>query len=160
MIRWPLWFFLALPLFMLDGWLAERVMPVPALTFAVCLYLGSFARLSALPGLLVCAALARSVLIGGDAAVHVLVLGLPIAALVPFRSVFYPQTLAWQASAGVFLALVVPKVTGLLARVAEAAPTVEPVGWTQLLVAAAAVPLATWVLRCTPPLLLFNEARE
>lgn len=160
MIGWLAWFFLALPLFMLDGWLAERVLPVPAMTFAVCLFLGSFARPSALPGLLVCAALARSVTVGGDVAVQALILGLPVAALLPFRGVFYPRSLAWQAVAGGFLALGVPKITALLGRFSEAVPTAEPVEWGQLLVAALAVPAATWLLRQVPPLRWFGEARE
>ena len=58
MIAWGVWFFVALPLFLLDSWLAATVWPVPGLTFALCLFLALHARASALPGLLICAALA------------------------------------------------------------------------------------------------------
>lgn len=160
MIGWALWFFLALPLFLVDGWLVQMACPVPCLTFALCLFLGLFARPSALPGLLLCAALARSLLIGGDTAVHVLILGIPVAILVPLRSVFYPQNPLWQCAAAAFLALAVPKLTGLLGRVAETVPTASTVGWTQLLAAVVLVPIAALGLRRLPPLSLFREVAE
>jgi hypothetical protein len=159
-IAWLLWFFLSLPLFLLDGWLVQEVWPVPSLTFALCMFLGLYARPSALPGLLLCAALARSVLVGGDAALHVLILGMPVSALVPLRLVFYRRHLLWQCTAASFLAVTVPKATAFLGRFAEAVPDAPPVSWSQILWAACAVPPATWVLRSIPPLSLFRESAE
>ena len=105
---WFLWFFGSLPLFVLDGWFVHAVAPVPAFTLATCLYCGLYARLGTVPGLLLCAALARSVLIPGDAALHLLVLGLPVAALLPTRGVFARSHVLWQALASAFLAVSVP----------------------------------------------------
>ena len=160
MIVWPVWFFLSLPLFLLDGWLAHHVWPIPSLTFAFCLYLGLHARVRALPGLLVCAALARSVMVGGDAAVHVLILGIPASVLLPLRAVFYRRTVVWQWMAAAFLALTIPKITAFLGRFAEIAPTVAPVSWPQILWACAVVPPAAWLMRYLPPLSVFREVAE
>lgn len=160
MIAWGVWFFVALPLFLLDSWLAARLWPMPGLTFALCMFLGLHARATALPGLLVCAALARSALVGGDAAVHVLILGIPVSALVPLRVVFYRQRLLWQCVAAAFLALTVPRVTAFLGRFAEATPPVAPVSWEQVLWAVALVPGLTWLLRHMPPLSAFRESAE
>ena len=160
MIAWGVWFFVALPLFLLDSWLAAAVWSVPGLTFALCMFLGLYARVSALPGLLLCAALARSVLVGGDAALHVLILGIPVSVLVPLRLVFYRRRILWQCVAAGFLALTVPRVTVFLGRFAEAPPSVAPVGWEQILWAVALVPGLTWMLQHTPPLSSFREASE
>jgi len=160
MVVWVLWFFAALPLFLLDGWLAGRLWPVPNLTFAFCLFLGLHARPSALPGLLVCAALARSVTIGGDAALHVLILGIPTSVLLPLRVLFYRRHVLWQCAAAGFLALTVPKVTAFLGRFAETAPPVGSVTLSQILWAFALVPPACWLLRVLPPLSAFRERVE
>ncbi len=160
MIRWLLWFFLSLPLFLLDGWLVQVLWPVPALTFAMCLFFGLFARPSALPGLLVCAALAQSVLVGGDAAVHVLIFGVPTSVLLPFRLLFFRHHALWQCAAAGFLAFTVPKLTAFLGRFANAVPEVAPPSLLQMLWALLLVPPMAWLLRRVPPLSMFQEKAE
>ena len=157
---WAVWTFSALPLFVLDGWLVAVLWPLPALTLALCLYCALFARLAALPGLLVVAALARSVLLGGDAAAHLLALGIPVALLVPARNVFSRRHLPWQAVVAVFLAVALPQLGSLLARVAGGGAIGWAPGWDQALLAALVVPPCTWLLRLLPPLRWFEEAVE
>ena len=160
MIRWVVWFFAVLPVFVLDGWLVRVLWPVPALTLAVGLFLGLSARLAALPGLLLCAALARSVLVPGDAALHVLVLGIPVAVLVPLRAVFSRRHLLWQGAAAGFLALSVPAVTNFMGRFVATAPVPVATGWEQILWAAVLAPPSAWLLSRVPPLSGFVEPGE
>lgn len=161
MIAWGAWFFLALPFFLLDGWLAAHALPGLDLTLAFCLYLALFARSRALPGLLVMAGLARSVVLDGDAALHVLALGVPVAVLVPLRVFFSRHHLAWQGLASAFLALTEPHMTALLAHLSEQpAPDDSPTTVLSILAAAALVPAATWLLRQLPPLRGFVERSD
>lgn len=160
MIAWLLWFFVALPLLILDGQLAAWAWPIPALTLAVCLDLSLFVRARSIPGLLVCTALARSVLLGGDAALHVLVLGIPIAVLVPLRALLFRGHLLLQVAAAVFLTVTMPDVAGLLDRLAPGGAPPLPASWSQLLWAAVVVPPATAVLRRLPPLSAFQDRSE
>lgn len=158
MIAWLLWFFLALPLFMLDGFLTRSITPLPALTLALALFLGLHARATAVPGLLICAGLARAVLMQGDAAAHVLVLGVPVLVLVALRGALSSGHWLWQAAAAALLALCVPKLPALLARFGDAAPLVSSVTGGQVLWAAVLVPFVAALLRWLPPLSSFTEA--
>lgn len=161
MIAWGLWFFLALPFFLLDGWLASRSVPGLDLTLAFCLYLALFARPQSLPGLLVVAGLARSVVLDGDAAVHVLALGVPVAVLVPLRTLLSRHHPAWQGLASAFLAWTEPHMGGLLARISQQpAPDETAATVVSILAATVLVPLATWLLRRLPPLRFFAERSE
>ena len=158
MIRWAVWFFAALPLLLADAWLSRTLWPVPVLTLGFCLFCALFARTGAVPGLLVCVALARSVLGGGDAAVHVLVLGMPIAVLLPLRVLFSASHTLWQCAAAGFLAFALPKLSGLFARVLDSLPPPAPLDGTQVLWAVLLVPPASWLLQRLPPLAAFREA--
>lgn len=160
MIAWFLAFFLAPPLLLLDAWLAQVLWPVPALTLGICLFLAASARPRAVPGLLVCFALARSVLVAGDAALHLLALGIPVALLMPLRGVLFRRQLWWQAGAAVFLAVAIPKLMALFGRVALAGPPVAPLEWHHLLGAALVAPVAALLLRHLPPLSVFVERGE
>ena len=117
MIAWVLWFFVALHLFLLDGLLVSVSDWSPDLSLAVGLFCVLYARPSALPGILLCAALSRSVLLEGSAAIHLLTLGLPVAVLLPLRVVFSKRSLIWQCLASGFLAFMIPRLGGLLFRV-------------------------------------------
>ncbi len=166
MIALLLWLFVVLHLFLLDGLLYAAADLVggfqlaPPLTLCMCLYLALFARTSALPGLLLCAALARSVFLVGPVAWHLLVLGLPIAVLLPLRSVLSNRSPLWQCVAAGMLAYVLPRVSGLLFRLtqqgdAEGAPTALGV-----FLAMCVVPILTRLLRSVPPASLFLERAE
>ncbi|MEM7205888.1 MAG: hypothetical protein AAF628_36880 [Planctomycetota bacterium] len=160
MICWVLAFYVPFGLLVLDGWLAHLLLEVPVLTLALCMFLALQARASAVPGLLVCTALARSVLVGGDAALHVLTLGLPVAALVPLRGVFFFGHLLWQAAAAAFLVLALPVAAALIARLVDDAPPIAGVGGAQLACAILCVPPATWLLGALPPFSLLREVSE
>lgn len=160
MIAWVLWFFLALHLFLLDGFLAGVSSWFPDLSLTVGLFCVLYARPSALPGILICAALSRSVLLEGSAASHLLVLGLPVAVLLPLRAVFSKGSLLWQCLAAGFLAFMVPRLGGLLFRVTgDGAPGVE-VTSLDIFVAMCGVPVFTWLLRSLPPLSMLQEQRQ
>jgi len=157
MIGWLLWFFLALHLFLLDGWLAGLTDLVPDLSSAVALFWALYARPMALPGLLLCAALSRSVLIPGSAALHLLILGVPVAVLLPLRGVFSRGSVLWPCLASGFLAFVLPRLSGLLFRLTgDGGPALSMTGF-EIFVAMCVIPVFTFALRKVPPLSLFQE---
>ncbi len=160
MIAWLLWFFLALHLFLLDGYLAAWSEWFPDLALVVSLYCVLHARPAVLPGVLLCAALSRSVLVEGSAASHLLVLGLPVAALLPLRGVFSRTSLLWQCLAAGFLAFMMPRVAGLLFRMTGDGVPGMHLSSLQIFVAMVVVPLLTSLLRSLPPLSLLQEDRQ
>lgn len=160
MIAWVLWFFAALHLFLLEGWLAGWTTLVPDLSLAVALFCALYARPDALPGLLLCAALSRSILAEGTAAQHLLILGVPVAVLLPLRVLFSKGSVLWPCVASGFLAFTAPRITGLLHRVTGEGVAVPPVSALQIFIAMCSIPLVTWLLRSVPPLSLFQEARQ
>lgn len=160
MIAWLLWFFLALHLFLLDGYLSGLTDAVPELSLAVALFCGLYARPSALPGLLLCAALSRSVLMEGSAASHLLILGTPVAVLLPMRGVFSRGSMLWPCLASGFLAFFVPRLGGLLFRLTGEGWPGVPLSGFEIFLAMCVVPLITLLLRAVPPLSMFEESRQ
>lgn len=160
MIGWPLWFFVAPHLFLLDGFLAANLPVRPDLGIALCLVLALHVRTAALPGLLLIAALGRSLLQDGDLAVHFLAMGLPVAALLPMRAVFLKRSSLWHCTAAGLLAVTIPKVGAFFAQISHQAAAETPVGLGSVLIAMATVPLVAWGLRALPPLSLFVEASD
>ncbi len=157
MIAWLLWFFVALHLFLLDGWFAGLTDHVPDLSLSIALFCALYARPKALPGLLLCAALSRSVLVPGSVALHLLVLGVPVAVLLPLRGVFSRGSVLWPCLASGFLAFVLPRLSGLLFRLtAEGGPALPMTGF-EIFVAMCVIPVFTLALRSVPPLSLFQE---
>ena len=160
MIAWLLWFFLALHLFLLDGYLAGLTAAAPELSLAVALFCALYARPSALPGLLLCAALSRSVLMEGTAASHLLILGMPVAVLLPMRILFSRGSVLWPCLASGFLAFVMPRVGGFLFRLTgDGTPGLSLNGF-EIFLAMCIVPLVTLLLRTVPPLSMFEEKRQ
>lgn len=160
MIAWVLWFFLALHLFLLDGFLVGVSQWFPDLSLTVALFCVLYARPSALPGILICAALSRSVLLDGSAASHLLILGLPVAVLLPLRVVFSKTSVLWQCLASGFLAFMMPRLTGLLFRVTGEGVLGTEVSSLDIFVAMCVVPVFTWLLRSLPPLSMLQESRQ
>lgn len=160
MIAWVLWFFLALHLFLLDGFLVGVSQWFPDLSLTVGLFCVLYARPSALPGILICAALSRSVLLDGSAASHLLILGLPVAVLLPLRVVFSKTSVLWQCLASGFLAFMMPRLTGLLFRVTGEGVLGTEVSSLDIFVAMCVVPVFTWLLRSLPPLSMLQESRQ
>lgn len=166
MLGWVLWLFVALHLFLLDGVLKQLLtLPgglslAPDLTVCIALFLGLFARTATLPGLLFCAALSRSVFLPGSVFWHVLVLGLPVAMLLPLRVVFSARSPIWQCAAAGFLAYLIPRLAGLLFRLTAEGGAIAHTTAAEVFVAMCLVPLMTWALRAVPPLSLFEEQPE
>jgi hypothetical protein len=153
-----LWFFVSAWWFLADAWLAHALgawridLAVAFGVFACCA-----ARASALPWLLACAGIARALALGGGACVHVLILGVPVAALFPLRRLPAP---AWLVQLGIaaLLALALPALSALAQRAGEAAPPPLPRPPLGLLLwSTATAPLAAAVLGRLPPLWFFRE---
>lgn len=165
-LGWVLWLFVALHLFLLDGALKQLlVLPgglelAPDMTVCLALFLGLFARHRALPGLLFCAALSRSVFLPGQVFWHILVLGLPVAMLLPLRVVFSARSPLWQCAAAGFLAYLLPRLGGVLFRLTGQGDAPPHTHAAEVFVAMCLVPLMTWALRAVPPLSLFEERPE
>jgi hypothetical protein len=159
-----LWFLVALPFFLLDGWLAAAVPRAPDLALALGLFCGLFARPAALPAILASAALARSVVAPGGLALHLLVLGIPVAVLVPVRLWLFRRRLLLQLAAAAFLAFAVPALALWLARFAGAGIAGDAgagtLGRSASLPAVLAVLPLTWLLCALPPTRGFVERRE
>ncbi len=160
MIAWVLWFFVVLHLFLLDGVLAGVSDLFPDMALAIALYCALYARPTALPGLLLCAAVSRSVLVDGGAALHLLILGIPVAVLLPMRALFSKISVLWPCLASGFLAFVMPRVAGLLYRVADDGVPWGSLTGLQIFVAVCLVPAITQGLRMLPPLSLLQEDRQ
>ena len=160
MIAWVPWFFLALHLFLLDGYLSGLSQAVPELSLAVALFCGLYARPGALPGLLLCAAVSRAVLMEGSAASHLLILGMPVAVLLPMRGMFSRGSVLWPCLASGFLAFVMPRIGGFLFRLTGDGGAGVPLTGFEIFLAMCVVPLITLLLRSLPPLSLFEENRQ
>ncbi len=154
-----LWFFVVAWWFLADAWLLQVAGPWRVdLAVALCVFAVFGARASALPWLLVCAGIGRALVYGGGPCVHLLLLGVPIAALFPLRRLAMP---AWilHASVACILALALPAGSALAQRIAEGAPPLlgRP-ALGELLWTMCTAPLAAALLGRLPPLWFFREA--
>lgn len=151
-----LWFFVAAWWFLAEAWLAALLGPWRIdLGAAFCVFAIFSARPAALPWLLACAGIGRTLALGGSAAVHVLLLGLPVLVLFPLRR-FGRVPLRAVAAGAVAVAL--PMLPQLLPRVGAQAPAPLPVpalgtlAWTMVV-----APIAAGLLGRLPPLWFFRE---
>jgi hypothetical protein len=154
------WIFVALHLLLLEGWLYVHGWPRVDASACACLFAGLFARPGCLPAVLLGMALARAALLGGDTALHFLILGIPAAVLVPLRRLFSRTNALWQAFCAAALAFALPRLTlGLATVFAQQVPcAAATLGGVAL--AAVAVPALTALLRILPPLSRLAEAHE
>jgi hypothetical protein len=156
-MRWLVWLALAPQWFLAAGWLQAIGAPPIDVAAGLCLFCVLFAERSALPGLLLCAAMGRAVVEGGSLAVQVLVLGTPVALLLPLRSLLFRQRWLWQGLFAAVLALAIPRLDGFygaLFRQPGMGPVLDGfrVAWSVLL-----LPPLLWVLRRLPPFRQFRE---
>lgn len=158
MKRWLLWFLIVPQGFLLVGILQDLGMPALDMAVLSCLYLAWFAERSALPFLLLGVAIGRTLVDEASLPVHILVIGIPVALLLPLRSLFVAQRWLWQAVAAALLAIAVPKLAGLCGRVFDQ-PSVSSMldGW-QVTWSALLVPPVLSVLRFLPPFAAFTES--
>ena len=156
MIAAVLWLYVAVHLLIAEGWLATLGVRLDVSACA-CLFASLFARLRALPLLLLGTALARSVFLSGDVALHFLSLGIPVGVLVPLRRLFTGGNPLWQAACAMALAAVVPKLTCALADALGQDVQAAPASLGAVLQSALLVPVVTLVLRKLPPLSTLAE---
>jgi hypothetical protein len=156
-IRWLGWFLLVPQAFLLGGWLSECGLPIVDVGAVLGLFCVLFASPRALPGLLLGAAVGRAVVDEASVAVQVLVLGIPIALLLPFRGLFYRQNPAWQVAAATLFAVAIPKLASCCGQW-FAAPSPSAAFDAGRVVATALLgPLSLLLLRRLPPLRAFVE---
>lgn len=157
MRRWALWFLLVPQGFLVAGFLRDLGLPPLDMAVLLSLYLAWFAERSALPFLLLAAAIGRTLVDEASLPVHILVMGIPVAVLLPLRTLFVAQRWLWQAVAAALLAVVIPKLAGLCGYLFDQ-PSVSSMlhGW-QVCWSAFLVPPLLSVLRYFPPFLGFTE---
>lgn len=155
-----LWFFVAAWWFLADAWLLARLGGLAVdLAAAFCVFAALQARAACLPWLVLCAGLARALILGGTACLHVVLLGLPIAALFPMRRLAVPAWLRYACVAGV-AALALPGLASLAHRLLDGAPPPLPrPGWSALPWTMLTAPLAARLLGRLPPLWFYREVR-
>lgn len=152
-----LWFFVAAWWFLADGWLAATMGSYrPDLAVAFCLFAVFTARAPALPWLVLCAGLARGVVAGGAPALHVLLLGTPVALLFPLRRLELPAALV-HAAAAAGLAVLLPLWSAVLPGGGDPLPRQRLPGVLALLSTMGTAPLAAALLGRLPPLWFYRE---
>lgn len=157
MRRWLLWFLLAPHSFLLAGLWRDAGLPPVDASVACCVYLAFFAERAAVPWLLLACAAGRAVVDEAALPVQILVLGVPVAAMLPLRLLFYRQHVWWQVATAALFAVAVPKLAGLCGQLfdqpsASSGLDAERVLWTALL-----GPALLALLRRLPPLSPFAE---
>jgi hypothetical protein len=167
------WLLLALPWFVLDGWIAGSLNPglltalgiptdvvwVPDLTVVLLVVAGVHVRPHAATVFLVFAAGARSLVMDGPLSLHFLALALPTAVLLAVRQVVVERSWTWRIAAAVFLAIVVPRTTAFLGRLSGDAVPAVSVGFGTVVRAAVWGPLLAALLVRLPPWRGFCERR-
>jgi hypothetical protein len=156
-MRWLLWFVLVPQLFLLDGLLRDLGGSGFDVGVALCLFLGWYAEPRAIAILLVGASLGRAIVDEAVLPVQILVLGVPVAALLPLRGFLAHQRYLWQAVGGAACAVAVPKLAWLCG-IWFAEPSASAVmDGRRVVVTSLLLPPVLWVLRRLPPLRGFAE---
>lgn len=156
-MRWIWWFLLVPQGFLLVGFLRDLGLPQVDMAALAALYLAWFAQVRALPLLLVGVAIGRALVEQATLPVHLLVIGVPVAVLLPLRTMFFAQRWLWQAFAAALLAVLVPTLSSLCGRMFDqpgsaAAPDVWALLWAALL-----LPPLLLLVRLLPPFRAFTE---
>ena len=99
MKRWVLWFLLAPQTWLLGGVWRDAGLPPFEVGVLACLHLAFFAERAAVPWLLLGMAIGRCLVDEATLPLHLLVLGIPVAVLLPLRTLFFGQSLVWQVLA-------------------------------------------------------------
>lgn len=160
MMRW-LWWFLVIPQTVLVvGYLRDLGLPAVDMAVLAALYLAWFAQVPALPFLLLGVAVGRALVDQASLPVHLLVIGVPVAVLLPMRSLFVAQRVLWQAVAAALLAVLIPKLSGLCSRLFDAPSASSSVDPWQVLWAAVLLPPLLLAARLLPPFRAFTEPAE
>jgi hypothetical protein len=155
--RWFWWYLLVPQGFLLAGFLSDLGLPALDMAVLACLFLAWFADRAALPFLLLGVAAGRTLVDEASLPVHLLVVGIPVAVLLPLRALFVAQRWLWQAFAAALCAIAVPKLAGLCGRLFDQ-PSASALlsGWNVVWSALLLPPLLS-LLRRLPPFRAFVE---
>ena len=156
-MRWLFWFLLVPQPFLLLGWFGQSGWPSVDFGAVLCLFLLLFAEPVVLPGLLLGAAVGRALIDEASIPGQSLVLGIPIAALLPLRSWFYRNQLWWQVLASALFAVAIPKLAGLCGTWFDQPSASAVLDWWRVFWTALLGPLLLWPLRQIPPFRSFVE---
>jgi hypothetical protein len=155
--RWLFWYLLAPQFFLLAGLWRDLGLPPLDVGVLLCMFLAIFADRRALPWLLLGAAAGRAIVDEAGLPVQLLVLGIPVAVLLPLRSLFFGQRWAWQAGAAAVCSIAIPKLAGLFGRVFDQPSQSATLDLVSIVWAALLLPPLLSVLRWLPPLAAFEE---
>ncbi len=157
MTRWLCWLLLGPQLFLLWRWLQDLGAPPLDVSVLVCLHLAFFAERRAVPWLLLGAAFGRALVDDAAVPVQILVLGVPVAVLLPLRTWLFGQRWFWQVIAAAFTAVFVPYLALFCGRwFAQPSAGAAVHGWTVFWSALLVPPLLA-ALRAVPPWSMFEE---
>ena len=156
MRRWLLWFLVAPQTYLLFGLLRDLGVPLDA-TVLHCLFLAFFADRRALAGLLLGAALGRALVDEAGLCVHLLVIGAPVALLLPLRRWFFGQRWIWQATTAALIAFAVPQLAGWVGQLFDQPSSSSSFDGFVVLTSAIFLPPLLWCLRAVPPFSAFEE---
>lgn len=116
MKRWLLWFALVPQGNLLAGVWRDVGLPPFDISALWCVFLAFFAERGAVPWLLLGGAIGRALVDEASLPVQILVLGVPVALLLPVRRVLANQRWLWQACGASLCAIGIPKLAGLFGR--------------------------------------------
>lgn len=157
MKRWLWWFLLAPQSFLFAGLWRDCGLPPLDASGLLCLFFVVAADRRALPGLLLGAAAGRAIVDEAGLAVQILVLGIPVAVLLPLRSLFFGQRWVWQATAAALCAVAIPKLAGLLGRWFDQPSQSASFDLVGIVWAALLLPPLLSLVRLLPPFAAFVE---
>jgi hypothetical protein len=157
MSRWILWYALAPQSFLLAGFWRDAGLPPLDMAVLGCLFLAFCADRRALPWLLLGLCLGRCLVDEASLPVQLLVLGIPVAVLLPLRTLLFGQSWLWQSLAAALGAVVVPKLAGLCGQVFDQPSASAQVDWQSVLWSGLLMPPLLWLVRRLPPFAAFEE---
>jgi hypothetical protein len=157
MTRWLAWFLLAPQGFLLCGLLASSGLPLLDCGALLCVFCALFADVRALPGLLLGSAVGRAMVDEASISVQILVLGVPLAVLLPMRPLFYRHHVWWQVVVALACAIAIPKLAGLCGSWFGQPSASSQLSFSTVLWTAVLGPVLLWPLTKLPPLRAFVE---
>jgi hypothetical protein len=159
MKRWGLWFLIAPQGHLMAGLWRDAGLPPFDMGVFWCLFLAFFAERRAVPWLLLGGALGRALVDEASLPVQILVLGVPVAVLLPTRGLLYGQRWLWLALASSLCAIAIPKLAGLFGRWFEQPSASASLDGFVVVGSALLVPPLLALARRLPPCRAFEENR-
>ncbi|MBL8733757.1 MAG: hypothetical protein JNN13_15405 [Planctomycetes bacterium] len=157
MRRWFWWFLLAPQGFLLAGVWRDAGLPPIDMAVLACLFLALVADRRALPWLLLGVALGRAMVDEASLPVQILVLGVPVALLLPLRGLAFRQPWLLQAFGAVLAAIAVPKLTGLCGQWFQQPSSSAHLDGLTIVWAVLLLPPLLWLVQRLPPCRAFVE---